>query len=210
MEALVASEHVSSGYFCIREAGQQDMPCCLASLVDPRTARRDWDLNLKQSKWHEYQRTYQNEHFVKKAIEPVDQDCRARRAEAEQFRIQISRASCQVCKTLHSIHKEYASPHNEGNVNNNVTWIPKPEIIARCARTALAAVRGSACCGDAADLSRRLAMCASLIEREALPQAGRWHRRDLVPAATAAWRAVLRAIPSPSTVPLTGHTTKRI
>jgi hypothetical protein len=45
-----------------------------------------------------------------------------------------------------------------------------------------------------------MALCAALIEREALPQAGRWHRRDLVPGATAAWRAVIRALQSLSSV----------
>jgi hypothetical protein len=67
-----------------------------------------------------------------------------------------------------------------------------PALVATCARQALDALR--AACGAGAGGSRRLALCAALIEREALPQAGRWHRRDLAAGATAAWRAVLRAL----------------
>ena len=48
--------------------------------------------------------------------------------------------------------------------------------------------------GSAGARGWRLEMCAALIEAEALPQAARWHRRDLVPAAAAVLRAVLRAV----------------
>eukprot|EP00292_Cryptomonas_paramecium_P022251 CAMPEP_0113672390 /NCGR_PEP_ID=MMETSP0038_2-20120614/6241_1 /TAXON_ID=2898 /ORGANISM="Cryptomonas paramecium" /LENGTH=158 /DNA_ID=CAMNT_0000588663 /DNA_START=287 /DNA_END=763 /DNA_ORIENTATION=+ /assembly_acc=CAM_ASM_000170 len=40
----------------------------------------------------------------------------------------------------------------------------------------------------------RLRVVSWLIETEVLPQASRWHRRDLVPAAEAVWRAVLRGL----------------
>ncbi len=42
-----------------------------------------------------------------------------------------------------------------------------------------------------------LRMCAALVSAEVLPQAARWHRRDLAPGLIAAWRAALRAIAPP-------------
>ena len=68
------------------------------------------------------------------------------------------------------------------------------ELVARCARKALAAVR--AACDDGAGGwdAGRAGLITWLVEAEALPQAGRWHRRDLAPALMAAWRAVLRAL----------------
>ena len=68
------------------------------------------------------------------------------------------------------------------------------ELIARCAREAVAAIRASCDDGCGACDAARLGMAAGLVEAEALPQAGRWHRRDLAPALGAAWRAVLRAL----------------
>ena len=40
-------------------------------------------------------------------------------------------------------------------------------------------------------------MCARLVSAEVLPQAARWHRRDLAPGLIASWRAALRAIAPP-------------
>ena len=68
------------------------------------------------------------------------------------------------------------------------------ELVARCASKALAAVR--AACDDGAGGwdAGRAGLVTWLVETEALPQAGRWHRRDLAPALAAAWRAVVRAL----------------
>ena len=68
------------------------------------------------------------------------------------------------------------------------------ELVARCASRAFAIVR--AACDDSSGGwdACRAGLAAQLVEAEALPQAGRWHRRDLAPALAAAWRAVLRAL----------------
>ncbi len=71
------------------------------------------------------------------------------------------------------------------------------ELIAHCAREALADIL-AACSGgsvgqDGPD-SAQLDMVAHLVEAEALPQAGRWHRRDLAAGLAASWNAVLRAL----------------
>ena len=47
---------------------------------------------------------------------------------------------------------------------------------------------------SAEESRQRLHSCAALIEREVIPHAARWHRRDLSPLLVAAWRAVLRAL----------------
>jgi hypothetical protein len=77
-----------------------------------------------------------------------------------------------------------------------VSGIPV-DIIARCAKNALSSVR-AACAAAAAesstDATQLEAAAAGLIEAETLPQAGRWHRRDLSPALAAAWSAVARAL----------------
>jgi hypothetical protein len=70
------------------------------------------------------------------------------------------------------------------------------DLIARCARETLSSVR-AACAllsKSAADAAQLEAAAAGLIEAETLPQAGRWHRRDLSPALAAAWSAVARAL----------------
>jgi hypothetical protein len=74
------------------------------------------------------------------------------------------------------------------------------ECVAHCARLALAAIRAACDGGDGWDASRARA-CAALLETEAMPQAARWHRRDLVPALLAAWRAVLRSLARPNPAP---------
>jgi hypothetical protein len=61
----------------------------------------------------------------------------------------------------------------------------------------LAIVRKTCIVGAVVD-PRLLRACAALVAAEVLPQAARWHRRDLSPSLVAAWRAALRAIsPSP-------------
>ena len=74
--------------------------------------------------------------------------------------------------------------------------VPLP-LVARCARDALAAI--SAACADSCSGwdAGRVGVVRRLVEAEVLPQAGRWHRRDLVPGLEATWRAVLRNLPSP-------------
>ncbi len=70
------------------------------------------------------------------------------------------------------------------------------EQIEHHASTLLIAVR-QACTIDSVIDPRRLLMCAALVADEELPQAARWHRRDLAPGLIAAWRAVLRTIAPP-------------
>ncbi len=99
-----------------------------------------------------------------------------------------------MCKTLLAAQKNErvtcadASPATEPSCRG-----APPQLVAHCARQALAAVR--AACGGSDGWDAGLARaCAALLEAEALPQAARWHRRNLVPALLAAWRAVLRAL----------------
>ena len=68
------------------------------------------------------------------------------------------------------------------------------EIVARCARDAFATVRSACDDGRGGCDAARAVLAAQLVEAEALPQAGRWHRRDLAPGLAAAWNAVLRAL----------------
>ncbi len=68
------------------------------------------------------------------------------------------------------------------------------DLVARCARDALAAVRVACDDGRGGCNATGVALAVHLVESEALPQAGRWHRRDLAPALAAAWHAVLRAL----------------
>ena len=99
-----------------------------------------------------------------------------------------------MSKFLIAAHSDFLAASTSSAERNPDSPSPAitPVLIAQCGRTALAAIR-MASGGD----PRWLALCAAVIEREALPQAGRWHRRDLVPAATAAWRAVVRALRTP-------------
>ena len=68
------------------------------------------------------------------------------------------------------------------------------QLVAQCARKALDTVL--AACDDGHDgvSAVALGLAASLVDKEALPQAWRWHRRDLAPALAAAWHAVHRAL----------------
>ncbi len=88
--------------------------------------------------------------------------------------------------------------HNrvDSEILSSIESASSTEQIAYHARTLLAAVRQACTSGSALD-PRRLLMCAALVETEELPQAARWHRRDLAPGLVAAWRAVLRAIAPP-------------
>jgi len=47
------------------------------------------------------------------------------------------------------------------------------------------------CCDER---RQRTALATELIKDEVLPQARRWHRRELVPALEAVWRAVVRGL----------------
>ena len=73
--------------------------------------------------------------------------------------------------------------------------VPLP-LVARCARDTLVAI--SAACADGCGGwdAGRVGVVRRLVEAEVLPQAGRWHRRDLAPGLGAAWRAVLRGLPA--------------
>ncbi len=126
----------------------------------------------------------------------------------ENLHIQLSRTSSQICKSLIAEHRNHANRNfmdvsMEGADRSTTAtegWM-NPEFVARCACEALSSVRVTcavASCsshggGGALD-SVLLGICASLVEAEVLPHAARWHRRDLVPALAAVWRAVLRAI----------------
>ena len=89
----------------------------------------------------------------------------------------------QICKGLVAAFNEHEVATLRCKDESAVEpWSPSPAHVAHCARMALNNVV-MACGGDATCHARRLALCVAIIEREALPQAGRWHRRDLVPAA---------------------------
>jgi hypothetical protein len=122
----------------------------------------------------------------------------------------LSRASRQICKTLLTHEKSRRSSMDDissqqepsaartssvGAVESIVAGVPL-DIIARCARQALSSVRATCAhlSKSAADAAQLEAAAAGLIEAETLPQAGRWHRRDLSPALAAAWSAVARAL----------------
>ena len=110
----------------------------------------------------------------------------------------------QICKTLLAQYRDGPPPQppaalagspirGEAAVLAATGGVPL-ELVASCARNALAAVR--AACDDGAGGwdAGRAGLVTWLVETEALPQAGRWHRRDLAPALVAAWRAVVRAL----------------
>mmetsp|Transcript_13055 Transcript_13055/g.27901 ORF Transcript_13055/g.27901 Transcript_13055/m.27901 type:complete len:222 (-) Transcript_13055:305-970(-) len=120
------------------------------------------------------------------------------------LRITLSRASCQVCKLLIAAHKAHFASCNAKGIEQDFVCpiIPNTEAAnaseptSSCIRILLAAVR-QACTSNSALDPRRLLMCAELVAAEELPQAARWHRRDLAPGLIAAWRAVLRALTPP-------------
>ncbi len=106
----------------------------------------------------------------------------------------------QVCKQLIVAHKLHLASNRKGTteqISSITTASCSHEQIAHHARTLLFAVYHACTSGSALD-PRRLLMCSALVAAEELPQAARWHRRDLAPGLIAAWRAVLRAIaPAP-------------
>lgn len=68
------------------------------------------------------------------------------------------------------------------------------ELIAKCARGAFISLRTACDDGTGRWDIARTALAMRLVADEVLPQAERWHRRDLVDALTEAWRAVLRVL----------------
>ena len=103
----------------------------------------------------------------------------------------------QMCKLLISAHKADELPAFEQFECSAASGsTDKYRLVARCARMGADDVRYL--CNDnirsAEESRQRLRRCATLIEREVIPHAARWHRRDLSPLLVAAWRAVLRAL----------------
>ena len=118
-----------------------------------------------------------------------------------QLRCMLSQESCRICKALLANEKEIqatrakavpptASPIKFDGVSANVPL----ELVARCARKALVSIRSVCDDGDGGWDGARAALALRLVEAEVLPQAGRWHRRDLAPMLEATWRAVFRAL----------------
>ncbi len=113
----------------------------------------------------------------------------------------ITTKCSQACKALIAAYtKHHASCKSSGIEHDFVCSISleteSVEPLSSCIRILLAAVR-QACTIDSVIDPHRLLMCAALVADEELPQAARWHRRDLAPGLIAAWRAVLRAIAPP-------------
>ena len=71
----------------------------------------------------------------------------------------------QLCKSLIAAHKEHLDDIGPLDLQFPSTVIT-PALVASCARTALSTVH--AACGEGSGDPRRLALCAALIEREAL------------------------------------------
>jgi hypothetical protein len=98
-----------------------------------------------------------------------------------------------MCKTLLAWHR--SGPATPAHAAHGSAAATPPQLVAHCACQALAAIQSAGGAGDGRGAAAaRARACAALLEAEALPQAARWHRRDLVPALLAAWRAVLRAL----------------
>ena len=125
----------------------------------------------------------------------------------------------QICKAIIANEKERnaaepdqasltaasISPARQANISQAqllaaTGGVPLP-LVARCSRDALAAI--SAACSDGCGGwdAGRVGVVRRLVESEVLPQARRWHRRDLAPGLGAAWRAVLRALLAVASVP---------
>jgi hypothetical protein len=108
-----------------------------------------------------------------------------------------------MCKTLLAAHKNgsVTSANIPPAAIEPTSGVPL-QLVAHCARQALPAIQAACCCGRGGGWNAaRARACAALLEAEALPQAARWHRRDLVPALLAVWRAVLRALARPLAPP---------
>ncbi len=101
-----------------------------------------------------------------------------------------------MCKTLLAAHKSglVSAPTDSSTAIEPASGVPL-DLVKHCARQTLAAIQ-PACRSVGGGWDAALARaCARRLEVEALPQAARWHRRDLVPALLTTWRAVLRALP---------------
>ncbi len=101
-----------------------------------------------------------------------------------------------MCKALLAAHKARApAPADPPPAAAPAASVP-PALVAACARQALATILAAGSGGGRSAVwdAARARACAALLEAEALPQAARWHRRDLVPALLAAWAAVRRAL----------------
>ena len=72
--------------------------------------------------------------------------------------------------------------------------MPPPVLISRMAKDVLEWVLHSCVTRDGRRCVVRLRCCIALIESEVLPQASRWHRRDLTSALTAVLSTVLQAL----------------
>ena len=72
--------------------------------------------------------------------------------------------------------------------------MPPPFLISRMAKDVLEWVLHSCVTRDGRRCIVRLRCCIELIESEVLPQASRWHRRDLTSALTAVLSTVLQAL----------------
>jgi ribosomal protein S9 len=118
-----------------------------------------------------------------------------------------------MSKALLAHHKRHPSPSSHLSLEAAVlirsrSHSPAPaatmpcgiplDLVADCGCYALASIHAACGGGGGGGGGRagaaRLALAAGLVEAEALPQARRWHRRDLEPALTAAWAAVLRSL----------------
>ena len=100
----------------------------------------------------------------------------------DSIRLSLSRTSCQICKTLATAYRRPATESDATAVRSVV--------VEQCARAALRSVLEICGGRDGAEL----VLCEALLRAEEMPQVGRWHRRDLVPAALAAWNSALQAI----------------
>jgi PAS domain S-box-containing protein len=103
----------------------------------------------------------------------------------ESLRIDLSRASCQICKALIVADKAREQLHL-GYMGDAAR---KQQLQCACSKIALTTLLRLCSGRDGAEL----ALCEAILRAEELPQVGRWHRRDLAPAAIAAWQAALDA-----------------
>ena len=133
---------------------------------------------------------------------PASATCKSAEEATDKLRCLLSRASCQICKALLASEKDMKAFNAAHPTTAAVTAPPPPlgmgdmplELIARCARQALVSIRSACDDGGGGLDGARAAMALRLVEAEVLPQAGRWHRRDLAPMLEATWRAVFRAL----------------
>ena len=133
--------------------------------------------------------------------------CKSAEEATDKLRCLLSRASCQICKALLASEKDMRAAHSNAAPPTTAAATPihqatpppvmggmPLELIARCARQALVSIRSACDDGGGGLDGARAAMALRLVEAEVLPQAGRWHRRDLAPALEATWWAVVRAL----------------